>query len=234
MYRERTMLSSRKQSLKFIKTHLLIIGIFISLLLLIVVWQYQHVYLNSQETTPITDVSIEKIRPSEIEDSLELTGIILPSHNIQIFVPADYQERLKKSIDSGRLTITALTSSGKILTVIDLKYQEVEIKNKKPEVMIQGKISINHEHLASNIPTRINIILYNDPNVFTVPKDAVQEAKNEQFVLVLKEDQIFRKPIEVIRLLKGKALIKGDITPDDQVIIGGFSNVKRKYKIITS
>ena len=43
--------------------------------------------------------------------------------------------------------------------------------------MIQGKISINHEHLASNIPTRINIILYNDPNVFTVPKDVFKEAK---------------------------------------------------------
>ena len=81
--------------------------------MLIVVWQYQHVYLNSQETTPITDVSIEKIRPSEIEDSLELTGIILPSHNIQILFLQTIKKGLKKSIDSGRLTITALTSSGK-------------------------------------------------------------------------------------------------------------------------
>lgn len=71
-----------------------------------------------------------------------------------------------------------------------------------------------------------------DADALTVAAPAVQTGQNGRFVYVLVDGQARRRPIELVRTLQGRAVVRGELAAGDKVIIDGAQRVLEGSRVV--
>ena len=72
---------------------------------------------------------------------------------------------------------------------------------------------------------RVALIPRVEPDALSVPAAALQVGQDGRFVFLLQGNQAKRRPVELVRMTAGRAVIRGDFAATDRVIVEGAQRV---------
>lgn len=72
---------------------------------------------------------------------------------------------------------------------------------------------------------RVTLVPRIEPDALSVPSAALQVGQEGRYVFVLRGNQARRRPVELVRLNAGRAVIRGEFAADDKVIVEGAQRV---------
>ncbi|NMJ41648.1 efflux RND transporter periplasmic adaptor subunit [Roseomonas sp. JC162] len=72
---------------------------------------------------------------------------------------------------------------------------------------------------------RVALIPRIEPDALSVPAAALQVGQDGRFVFLLQGNQAKRRPVELVRMTAGRAVIRGDFAATDRVIVEGAQRV---------
>jgi multidrug efflux system membrane fusion protein len=189
-------------------------------------------------TSPIDGVTgVRLVDPGNVVHAVDTTGIVILTQldpmAVLFTLPEDDLPRVSKEMNAGTLTVDAYNrdgtqklSSGKVMLIdnqINVTTATIRLKALFP----------NPENLLwPNEFVKARVLLTTEKDAIVIPAAGVNRGPSGTYAYVVGPDMtVSQRPIEVNTTQGEFALIKSGLTPGDQVITDGQSQVRPGSKV---
>lgn len=146
---------------------------------------------------------------------------------VQFAVPERWLPLLRTAVAGGRVPVQATADvAGAVAVEGQLVFLDSAVDTQTGTIQLRARFGNPDGHLWPGQYVRVRLTPATEPNAISIPSAAVQTGQGGRFVFVIgPENTARRRAVELVRTVRDRAVVRGEIADGERVIVDGAQRV---------
>jgi multidrug efflux system membrane fusion protein len=152
---------------------------------------------------------------------------------VQFAVPERWLPQLRTAVASGRVPVEATADvAGAVAVEGQLVFLDSAVDTQTGTIQLRARFGNPEGHLWPGQYVRVRLTPATEPNAISIPSAAVQTGQGGRFVFVIgPENTARRRAVELVRIVRDRAVVRGEIADGERVIVDGAQRVSEGARV---
>jgi multidrug efflux system membrane fusion protein len=150
---------------------------------------------------------------------------------VQFNVPERWLPQVRRAMQGGEVVVTA-QPEGEDAVEGRLVFVDSTVDTATGTIQLRARFANGEGHLWPGQYLRMTMIPSVDANAISIPAAAVQTGQQGRYVFVVQEGQARRRMVTLVRTVRDRAVVQGEIGPNDRVIVDGAQRVSEGSRVV--